>query len=79
MIFCVSRSYSKTNEPSHQINTSLSTIQSKPPETNSYSIHDLYVSNNMMKSMCIESKITENRSKALTYEKIDDSQFNQYR
>ncbi|CAD8181497.1 unnamed protein product [Paramecium octaurelia] len=80
MIYCVSRTYAKNKEIQHQKNKSASIITAKPPEANTASVHELYVSNNMMLSLLTlseqeykaESKIPSNTQQ-------DDNQFYQYR
>ncbi|CAK86490.1 unnamed protein product (macronuclear) [Paramecium tetraurelia] len=80
MIYCVSRTYSKTNDTLHHKNSSLSTINSKPPETNNNSIHDLYVSNNMMLSMLtVSGQDSNNQSQITSNTQKEDSQFYSYR
>ncbi|CAD8176648.1 unnamed protein product [Paramecium pentaurelia] len=80
MIYCVSRTYSKSNETQHHKNSSLSTINSKPPETNNNSIHDLYVSNNMMLSMLtVSGQDSNNQSQITSNTQKEDNQFYSYR
>ncbi|CAK89226.1 unnamed protein product (macronuclear) [Paramecium tetraurelia] len=80
MIYCVSRTYAKTREIQHQKNKSASIITTKPPETNTASVHELYVSNNMMLSLLT---LSEQESKAVSKlpsnTQQDDNQFYQYR
>ncbi|CAD8097775.1 unnamed protein product [Paramecium sonneborni] len=81
MIYCVSRTYSKTNKIQHQKSSSISTINSKPPETSHNSIHNFYVSNNMMLSILTVSgqESSNNQSQITQNTQDEDNQFYSYR
>ncbi|CAD8085282.1 unnamed protein product [Paramecium primaurelia] len=80
MIYCVSRTYAKTKDIQHQKHSSTSTIISKPPETNNTSIHEFYVSNNMMLSLLTFSEQeSKAESKIPLNTQQEDNQFYSYR